>query len=55
MRFWMAVRLHSSWKKEKKKKEKKETKQIISLKTLLTDQLLPPSHKRTDTVNKIPF
>lgn len=54
MRFWMAVRLHSSWKKEKTK-EKKETKQIISLKTLLTDQLLPPSHKRTDTVDKIPF
>jgi len=37
----MAVRLHSSWKKENTK-EKKETKQIISLKKLLTDQLLPP-------------
>ena len=35
---------------EKGKREgKKETKQNISLKKLLTDQLLPPSDKRTDS------
>ena len=35
--------------KKKKRRKKKETKQIISLKELLTDQLLPPRHTNAQT------